>query len=116
MAFTCAYFEVFYAWAKVQMKSTFGNAVREFASDNAIVVVGTVIDPDMSGEMRVTIVATGIGQGTPNVEVISRNDAIRNHEVEQKDLEEQENEKKSKKESNSKIELGCLVFIICLIN
>ena len=31
------------------------------ASDNATVVVGTVIDPDMSGEMRVTIVATGLG-------------------------------------------------------
>jgi len=38
-----------------------GNAVKEFASENATVVVGTVIEPDMSGEMRVTIVATGIG-------------------------------------------------------
>ena len=39
-----------------------GNTVKEFASDNATVVVGTVIDADMSGEMRVTIVATGLGQ------------------------------------------------------
>jgi len=39
-----------------------GNAVKEFASDNATVVVGTVIEPEMSGEMRVTIVATGIGR------------------------------------------------------
>ena len=39
-----------------------GNTVKEFASDNATVVVGTVIDPEMSGEMRVTIVATGLGQ------------------------------------------------------
>jgi len=39
-----------------------GNTVKQFASDNATVVVGTVIDPDMSGEMRVTIVATGLGQ------------------------------------------------------
>ena len=38
-----------------------GNVVKEFASDNATVVVGTVIDPEMSGEMRVTIVATGLG-------------------------------------------------------
>ena len=38
-----------------------GNTVKQFASDNATVVVGTVIDPDMSGEMRVTIVATGLG-------------------------------------------------------
>ena len=39
-----------------------GNTVKGFASDNATVVVGTVIDPEMSGEMRVTIVATGLGQ------------------------------------------------------
>ncbi len=38
-----------------------GNAIKAFAADNATVVVGTVIDPDMSGEMRVTVVATGIG-------------------------------------------------------
>ncbi len=38
-----------------------GNVVKEFASDNATVVIGTVIDPEMSGEMRVTIVATGLG-------------------------------------------------------
>lgn len=38
-----------------------GSTVKQFASDNATVVVGTVIDPDMSGEMRVTIVATGLG-------------------------------------------------------
>ncbi len=38
-----------------------GNTVKQFASDNATVVVGTVIDPDMDGEMRVTIVATGLG-------------------------------------------------------
>ncbi len=47
-----------------------GNTVKQFASDNATVVVGTVIDPEMSGEMRVTIVATGLGQaGTANAEV-----------------------------------------------
>ncbi len=38
-----------------------GNTVKEFASDNATVVVGTVIDPEMQGEMRVTVVATGLG-------------------------------------------------------
>ena len=41
-----------------------GNTVKQFASDNATVLVGTVIDPDMSGEMRVTIVATGLGHST----------------------------------------------------
>ncbi len=39
-----------------------GNTVKEFASDNATVVVGTVLEPEMEGEMRVTVVATGLGQ------------------------------------------------------
>jgi len=39
-----------------------GNTIKEFASENATVVVGTVIDPEMSGELRVTVVATGLGQ------------------------------------------------------
>ncbi len=39
-----------------------GNTVKEFASDNATVVVGTVIDAEMTGELRVTVVATGLGQ------------------------------------------------------
>ena len=37
-----------------------GNTVKAFASDNATVVVGTVIDPNMEDEIRVTVVATGI--------------------------------------------------------
>ncbi len=39
-----------------------GNAIREFASDDATVVVGTVIDPELEDELRVTVVATGLGQ------------------------------------------------------
>jgi cell division protein FtsZ len=39
-----------------------GNTVKEFASDDATVVVGTVIDPDMTDRIRVTVVATGLGQ------------------------------------------------------
>lgn len=38
-----------------------GNAVKAFASENATVVVGTVIDPELEDEIRVTVVATGIG-------------------------------------------------------
>jgi cell division protein FtsZ len=38
-----------------------GNTVKEFASDDATVVVGTVIDPEMTDELRVTVVATGLG-------------------------------------------------------
>jgi cell division GTPase FtsZ len=38
-----------------------GQTVKEFASEDATVVVGAVIDPEMSNEMRVTVVATGLG-------------------------------------------------------
>ncbi|MBA2648235.1 MAG: cell division protein FtsZ [Legionella sp.] len=38
-----------------------GDVVKEFISDDATVVVGTVIDPDMSEEMRVTVIVTGLG-------------------------------------------------------
>ncbi len=44
-----------------------GNTIKAFASENATVVVGTVIDPDMSDELRVTVVATGLGQGQATV-------------------------------------------------
>lgn len=40
---------------------TVGNTIRSFASDNATVVIGTSLDPDMNDELRVTVVATGIG-------------------------------------------------------
>ena len=40
-----------------------GNTIKEFASENATVVVGTVIDPDMRDELRVTVVATGLNNG-----------------------------------------------------
>ena len=39
-----------------------GRIVKEFASEDATVVVGTVIDPEMSNELRVTVVATGLGR------------------------------------------------------
>jgi cell division protein FtsZ len=39
-----------------------GSAIKEFASEDATVVVGTVIDPELhAGELRVTVVATGLG-------------------------------------------------------
>ncbi len=42
--------------------SVVGDTVKQYASDDANVVVGCVIDPDMHEEMRVTVVATGIGR------------------------------------------------------
>ena len=38
-----------------------GTTIKEFARDDATVVVGTVIDPEMHDELRVTVVATGLG-------------------------------------------------------
>ena len=49
-----------------------GNAVKAFASENATVVVGTVIDMDMVDELRVTVVATGIGaERKPDISLVS---------------------------------------------
>ncbi|MDP6190305.1 MAG: cell division protein FtsZ, partial [Gammaproteobacteria bacterium] len=41
--------------------SEVGATVEEFASENATVVIGTVIDPEMVDELKVTVVATGLG-------------------------------------------------------
>jgi cell division protein FtsZ len=41
--------------------SEVGDTIEEFASENATVVVGTVIDPEMRDELKVTVVATGLG-------------------------------------------------------
>ena len=41
-----------------------GDTIKQFASDEATVVIGTVIDPEMTQELRVTVVATGLGQGS----------------------------------------------------
>ncbi|MGI9248893.1 MAG: cell division protein FtsZ [Woeseiaceae bacterium] len=45
-----------------------GNTVKEFASDDATVVVGTVIDAEMTDKIRVTVVATGLGKNAANAE------------------------------------------------
>jgi cell division protein FtsZ len=74
-----------------------GETVKEYASDDATVVVGTVIDPDMTKNIRVTVVATGLGQplakeepvpmrvintevkaGTPNYSDFERPTRVRN--------------------------------------
>ena len=41
--------------------SEVGDTIEEFASEEATVVVGTVIDPELQDELRVTVVATGLG-------------------------------------------------------
>ena len=68
-----------------------GDTVKQFASDDATVVVGYVIDPDMTDQIRVTVVATGIGNpmavrgvppaAQPKVEVVAgRGNARRSQE------------------------------------
>jgi cell division protein FtsZ len=42
-----------------------GDAIKNFTSEDATVIVGTVIDPSMTDELRVTLVATGLGKLTP---------------------------------------------------
>jgi cell division protein FtsZ len=44
-----------------------GTIVKQFASEDATVVVGTVIDPELVSELRVTVVATGLGRPTPAI-------------------------------------------------
>jgi cell division protein FtsZ len=45
-----------------------GNTIKGFASENATVVVGTVIDPEMSDSLRVTVVATGLGNNVKHAD------------------------------------------------
>jgi len=55
--------------------SEVGEAIEEIACDDATVVVGTVIDPTMTDELKVTVVATGLGveQSRP---VLKKVDAV----------------------------------------
>ncbi len=39
-----------------------GRTVENFASEDATVVIGTVLDPDMQDDVRVTVVATGLNR------------------------------------------------------
>lgn len=66
-----------------------GNTVKEFASEDAIVVVGTVIDSELKDEIRVTVVATGLKderyQTTePSIQLVHKNN---NGEVDYGQLE-----------------------------
>ena len=55
---------------------TVGNTIRAFASDNATVVIGTSLDPDMNDELRVTVVATGIGMDKrPEITLVANKQA-----------------------------------------
>jgi cell division protein FtsZ len=59
-----------------------GDTIKQFASDEATVVIGTVIDPEMTQELRVTVVATGLGQvgqveaARPRVRAVARPETV----------------------------------------
>lgn len=72
-----------------------GNIVHEFASEDAIIKIGTAIDPALGDEIKVTVVATGMGApavvakapvkvmlitpvGNPNYEGLDKPTVIRN--------------------------------------
>ncbi len=61
--------------------SEVGDTIEEFASDDATVVIGTVIDPSLKDEIRVTVVATGLGsvhaRPTKVIDNTPKYDAIR---------------------------------------
>ena len=44
-----------------------GDTIEEFASEDATVVVGTVIDPEMDEDLKVTVVATGLSDETVKI-------------------------------------------------
>ena len=44
-----------------------GDTIEEFASEDATVVVGTVIDPEMDEDLKVTVVATGLSAETVKI-------------------------------------------------
>lgn len=94
-----------------------GDAIKSFTSDNATVVVGTVIDPDMSEELRVTLVVTGLGQsaaggtesshlktlrsnrrkdGTTDYQQLDRPTYLRNQDVPQRQADNMDDSQKDK--------------------
>lgn len=44
-----------------------GEVIKSFTSEDATVVVGTVIDPNMNDDLRVTVVVTGLGRSGKHI-------------------------------------------------
>ena len=65
-----------------------GAAVRKFAHDDATVVVGTVIDPDMSEEIRVTLVATGLDKQGAELQAVPTQERQNNSTLRPVELEQ----------------------------
>lgn len=59
--------------------SIIGKTINSFASDETAIIVGTSLVPDMEKEIRITVVATGLGEIIPNEPVQIR--PVRHPEV-----------------------------------
>ncbi len=57
-----------------------GDEVKIFTTDDATVIVGTVIDPYIFDELKVTVVATGLGT-LHNHEIIKKTENIKQHQI-----------------------------------
>ena len=55
--------------------TTVGDTIYTMASEDANVIVGTAIDPDMDDAVSVTVVATGLGEEREELRVVSRRGA-----------------------------------------
>ena len=53
--------------------SEIGQTIEEFASEDATVIIGTSLDPDMQDEVKVTVVATGLNRNAAR-QALPRND------------------------------------------
>jgi cell division GTPase FtsZ len=54
-----------------------GRVVHDFASEDATVVLGTAFDPDLSDDVRVTVVATGLGSAVkPQLRPVAKPETI----------------------------------------
>ena len=63
--------------------SEIGDTIKEFAAADATVIIGSALDPSMKDEVRVTVVATGLGKDmtnsqTPPIRVIKKEPNIEN--------------------------------------
>lgn len=57
-----------------------GNLVRAIASEDAVIVMGTTLDMDLEDEMKVTVVATGLGEQT-RLKVVASEPKVQAHQV-----------------------------------
>src|SRR5260221_3113177 len=72
------------ASAGLKMKEYYAvmNTIKEFTAEDAMVIVGTVIDDAMGDDLRVTMIATGLGgaaaaaKRTPKIEMMINNEVI----------------------------------------